>query len=134
MEEPIIQPKKKKIYYFEKWIFRGVVFALFLLFVYSLFAVGFTSKVYAYCPNYSGMCHNPFYNNCDMLTGRDESVLFAKQLCNQTYLFPGTTIGEKPTWFMRNNGWIVFFIVFSGFFLNHFLYNKPSQLRLRRME
>ena len=132
MEEEL-KLSKPKYYYFEKWIFRGVVFGIFLLFLYSLFAVGFTNKVYAHCPSQFAVCDNPFYNNCDMLTGTDESVLQAKYLCNQTTLFSGTTIGTPPTWFMKNNLLLVFFIIVFGFVLNHFLYNRPKQIAHRKL-
>lgn len=134
MSEDDLKISKPKFYYFEKWIFRGVVFCIFLLFLYSLFTVGFTNKVYAYCPEGSFVCDNPFYNNCDMLTGKDDSVLQAKYFCNQTTILGGTTIGTPPTWFMKNHMIFVFLFLLIGFLMNHFLYNKPSQLLHRRLQ
>ena len=121
-----------KEYYFNKWIFRGAILFIFILFIYSLATIGLTNKVYVHCPENAGFCHNPFYKNCDLLRGKDPSVLQALRYCNESRLFQGTTIGEPPTWFMKNNFLLVGIILFIAFAINHFLYNKPSQLRLRR--
>jgi len=85
-----------KEYYFNKWIFRSVVLAIFILFLYSLATIGLTNKVYVHCPEDAGFCHNPFYKNCEMLSGKDPSITQALRYCNESRLFQGTTIGTPP--------------------------------------
>jgi len=138
--EPIdwkkLSDRSNKIYRFEKWIFRSVVFCLIILFGVSLFLNGFEDKVYAKCkvPNIT-RCENPFYGTCDDLErmkGHDESVEFAKTLCNDEFLLGSVVVGEPPTWFMRNYLLLVFGILALGFFINHLAFNRPKQLRHRR--
>jgi hypothetical protein len=114
---------KKTGYAFNKWIFRGVTIALLIMFIISFFIVGFKDRVYAYCPENSFRCDNPFYKNCNF-KGNDSSVLFARALCDQEYLIAGTRIGAPPNWFMKNSFYLDFLIIVLGFGVNHFLYNS----------
>jgi len=45
-------------------------------------------------------------------------------LCSSEFLFPGTALGEKPNFIIRNFGLLASCFVFLGFVANHFLYNK----------
>jgi hypothetical protein len=126
-----------KNYYFEKWIFRSVVFSIIILLFVVLINSGFdfSDKVYAKCEFDVVRCENPFYEQCDALDrmrGKDESVEFAKRLCNDKFLLGSVVVGEPPSWIQKNNFIIVIILIFIGFVLNHFLYNRPGQIKMRR--
>lgn len=123
-----------KIYYFEKLIFRVAIFLVLLFWIAIILKYGFNDRIYVVCPENRGLCDNPLYNNCNLLRGDDPSILLALHYCEQEFLFPGTTIGEPPSWIFRN-GWMVILGVMSvAFLVNHLLYNRPSQIRMRRMD
>lgn len=129
----------ERVYYFEKKIFRGVVLILVLLFL--LLAIDnkfdFRDKIYVKCeiPNII-RCENPLYGNCENLErmkGNHPSVEFAKTLCKDEFLLGSVIVGEPPSWYSKNYIWIAWLVVFLGFVVNHFLFNRPSQIKLRRL-
>lgn len=122
-------------YSFSKWIFRicSIVALLFFLFVVFLNG-GLGDKVFVECPVGRGVCDNPFYMNCDLLRGNDESVIQARYLCNQSFLFEGSVIGKPQPVFFSYVNFILVGIFVVGFLVNHLLFNNKVQRLLRRKE
>lgn len=121
-------------YVMNKPIFYSMLGALLLIFLTSVFIEGLDTKVYAKCSG-PGWCANPFYERCDDIKkfrGDDDSKYQALRVCDQEFLFAGTVIGEPQSNFLKFM-WLLEVIVI-GFcvLLNHFLFNRPSQIKARK--
>ena len=113
-------------YFFNKWIFRGVVFVLRIIASIQVLSMEpskiLKQQLYITCNPVNGdVCENTFYGvekYCKYKVWGNES------LCSIEYFPKGFTYGEAPSFIIKNFGMIVLIIVLLGFGLNHLLYNR----------
>jgi len=122
--------------YFTKWIFRGAIIMMIIVFCYILYLEDFnlskTNHAYIECAS-SQPCINPFYEckqrendtslfiytdimNCDQYN----SLEVEKEFYQIQYISPGEIIGEKPKYDFVY--YLYGLIIILAFGLNHILY------------
>jgi hypothetical protein len=108
--------------YFEKWVFRGVLLAALLLFVYVAHTdkLGFEPMFYMSCPIdvFQGRCANPYYG----ITCYADVPPAWWEVCKEETLFAGQTYGVPPSALFQNFETICLLLVALGFVVNHLLY------------
>jgi len=73
---------------------------------------------YIECPLNVRGCSNPLY---------DDSCYLTNTPCEKEFLYPGETIGEKPSILTQNLGDIIISIIFLSFLLNYILYKRRKK-------
>jgi len=71
------------------------------------------NTVYIECPASTRGCNNPLFDQFCYLTHTP---------CEKAFLYPGETIGEKPSLLTQNLSDIIVLIIGLSFLLNYFLY------------
>jgi hypothetical protein len=109
----------KNGYRFDRLIFKAAfaLMGVFLLLV--LLKTGMANHYFMECSaNSNGWCENPYIDSFGGCSIDD------KLICSTKTLPPGGSVGERPPWYIRNEGYIVFLLVAAAFALNHFIYNR----------
>ena len=108
-----------KGYRFNRLIFLGAVFFLFIIFLTTLSKYGDAQMLGWSCPKDSpGWCRNPFYDamgNCVI----DDSVA-----CADALLPPGSVVGQPISQVVSRFPEIALLSIVLAFVLNHLLYNR----------
>jgi hypothetical protein len=125
--------------YFDKRIFRFAIGFMIMFTLILIFYEGRINFVYASCPDNSKEdCVNPFYicnaqeeknplltYDCvpiEQLPKQIKELCLKNNTCEQRFLVPGQTIGDKPSFFVLNYNFICLLIVALAFLLNHLYY------------
>ena len=119
--------KTVKGYRFDRRIFWGVSVAIFLYAIVAVILYGNTYHVTLKCRSdaIGGYCDNPLYTNG--VRPCQDNV--PKEICDMPLLPAGYTYGEPSPIMVEYASFIIFFIVFLGFLINHLMYNETRFFR-----
>lgn len=123
--------------YFNKRVFRAGFILMFLLLLAVWASADFDlgKNIYMECPKdvTGGYCINPFYG-CGMnlnpvlydcpLKSKDIKEYCEGGICEREFLYPGESLGKKPSILYNESFFIVFLILLSCFIVNDLIYRK----------
>jgi hypothetical protein len=121
---------KSQDYYFDKRIFRVVIFLLVAIFVYVLYNNNFSlgHNLQISCDDVLG-CENQFYNTSYVYANfggglYKERVEIPEFVKNSKMLPGGFHYGKQPIFLEKHFGEITAFFVLLSFLMNHLIHNK----------
>lgn len=122
----------QKAGYFNKTYFRIAIILSTLTFLAAWGSSGFDLGTHAYFScTYSGGCINPFYacaNDPDAMFVYDcsfyNSFDCADDLCIESHIAKGDSIGRAPSKASEYAGLLIFFWIAGAFVINHWQYKR----------
>lgn len=123
--------------YFRKWIFRGCIVVLLVLWGALFLTDGahyaLRGGFYMECnpPKFEGAssfesrCVNPFYDARYTNSVCQKPEFY--DMCQKEYFMAGESFGQKPSWLARNSMTLAVLITAAAFGLNHLLYMRRTR-------
>lgn len=113
--------------YFNKWIFRGLIFVMLIYGFYIWSLTGFNTAGYiSLTCNDAAPCLNPFYycaNDQTIAQAVDCSFYgrfdCARDLCLSEYIMPGQTIGQDAPIYLKTYPQVFGLGLILAFLINH---------------
>ena len=140
---------KKYPGYFNKWIFRGALFFLVVLFILALKSQNYSMEkhLYIYCPDENiDKCLNPYYV-CNQYLATDAAgyiqineaglAVFCASVgelpepcpvCEVQYLNPGQSLGDKPPAYVEYFPHYGFLLLALALAFNHLAYMRRQKI------
>ena len=122
-------------YKFNKWVFNIMILLMIIivLFIWAEYDFADIKKphIYLECESPNAICSNNFYDLCNP---NSYKYIGATKICDKIepelyekeFLYEGESIGQKPSWLVKNAVSLFFVLVILAFLINHLVMNKKS--------